>query len=124
MRARSGTGGCSPARPGSRCPPGVPITLTEDQLPHHFKDDGPHPLKGVDILVAGSAGEGFIRHMARWGAQVLLTGEADPAAALQKILADRATPDTRFDVETTLCKLRDLLSRTGRRSLAVSEDLP
>jgi len=99
------------------CVPGQPlsqaqrITLTPQQLPHHFKDDGPHPLKGVEIVVAASAGDGFIRHMATWGAQVLLTGESSPEAALQKTLSGVALPDTRFDVTTTLCKLRDLFSR-------------
>lgn len=87
------------------------ITLTKEQLPHHFKDDGPHPLHGVDLLIAGSAGDGFLRHMAGWGAQVLLTGETDPRAALQKVLAGEALPDTRFDVTTALCKVRDLFSR-------------
>ena len=87
------------------------ITLTKEQLPHHFKDYGPHPLHGVDLLIAGSAGDGFLRHMAGWGAQVLLTGETDPRAALQKVLAGEALPDTRFDVTTTLCKVRDLFSR-------------
>ena len=99
------------------CQPGAPlpepqrIALSKEQLPHHFKDDGPHPLHGVDLLIAGSAGDGFLRHMAGWGAQVLLTGETDPRAALQKVLAGEALPDTRFDVTTTLCKVRDLFSR-------------
>ena len=87
------------------------ITLTKEQLPHHFKDHGPHPLHGVDLLISGSAGDGFLRHMAGWGAQVLLTGETDPRAALQKVLAGEALPDTRFDVTTALCKVRDLFSR-------------
>jgi predicted Fe-Mo cluster-binding NifX family protein len=87
------------------------IALTKEQLPHHFKDDGPHPLHGVALLIAGSAGDGFLRHMADWGAQVLLTGETDPRAALQKVLAGEVLPDTRFDVTTALCKLRDLFSR-------------
>jgi len=87
------------------------ITLTKEQLPHHFKDDGPHPLHGVDLLIAGSAGDGFLRHMAGWGAQVLLTGETDPLVALNKVLAGEALPDTRFDVTTALCKVRDLFSR-------------
>src|SRR3990167_10682152 len=63
------------------------VTLSKEQLPHHFKDVGPHPLHGVDLLIAGRAGDGFLRHMAGWGAQVLLTGETDPRAALQKGLA-------------------------------------
>ena len=97
--------------PGQPVPPAARITLTQQQLPHHFRDDGPHPLKGVDVVVAASAGQGFIRHMAKWGAQVVLTGEHDPELALARILKGEALPDTRFDVTTTLCKLRDLFSR-------------
>ena len=87
------------------------IKLAPEQVMHHFKDDAPHPLDGVDLVVAGSAGEGFIRHMRGRGADVLLTGEDDPATALTQILAGEALPDPRFDVTTTLCKLRDLFSR-------------
>jgi predicted Fe-Mo cluster-binding NifX family protein len=99
------------------CQPGAPlpepqrIQLSKEQLPHHFKDDGPHPLHGVEVLIAASAGDGYIRHMAQWGAQVVLTGETDPLTALNKIIAGEALADTRFDITTTLCKLRDLFSR-------------
>lgn len=99
---------CQPGRP---IPPAERVQLTEQQLPHNFHDDGPHPLHGVDVLVAGSAGDGFVRHMAKWGAQVLLTGETVPGEALGRILAGEALPDTRFDITTTLCKIRDLFSR-------------
>lgn len=87
------------------------IQLGKEQLPHHFQDNGPHPLHGVEIMVAASAGDGYLRHMQKWGATVLLTGETDPYVALVKILAGEALADTRFDVTTTLCKLRDLFSR-------------
>jgi predicted Fe-Mo cluster-binding NifX family protein len=99
---------CEPGRP---LPEPERIVLSREQLPHHFKDDGPHPLHGVSVIVTGSAGDGFIRHMATWGATVLLTGESDPRTALEKVLAGQALPDQRFDVTTTLCKLRDLFSR-------------
>lgn len=99
---------CEPGRP---LPAPTRVELTKEQLPHHFQDDGPHPLHGVAVMVAGSAGDGFLRHMAKWGSEVLLTGEQVPAAALRKVLAGEALPDTRFDVSTTLCKLRDLFSR-------------
>lgn len=98
-------------RPADPLPEPARVTLAKEQLFHHFRDDGPHPLDGVDVVVAGSAGDGFIRHMAKRGADVLLTGETDPKAALAKILAGEALPDTRFDITTTLCKLRDLFSR-------------
>jgi predicted Fe-Mo cluster-binding NifX family protein len=97
--------------PGEQVPEPARIELSKEQLPHYFKDDGPYLLHGVEIVVAGSAGDGYIRHMAKWGAQVLLTRETVPRAALEKILAGEALPDTRFDPTTMLCKLRDLFSR-------------
>ena len=87
------------------------VELAKHQMIHCFEDDGPHPLDGVDIVVAGSAGDGFVRHMKKRGAEALLTRETDPAGALTRILAGETLPDQRFDVTTALCKLRDLLSR-------------
>lgn len=87
------------------------ISLDKAQVLHHFKDDQPHPLDGIDLVIAGSAGDGFKRHMRQRGADVLLTGERDPAMALSLVLAGQALPDTRFDLTTSLCKLRDLFSR-------------
>ncbi len=87
------------------------IDLAKDQVLHVFEDNEPHPLDGVDIVVAASAGDGFIRHMKKRRTEVLLTGETDPAMAISRILAGEALPDTRFDITTTLCKIRDLFSR-------------
>lgn len=87
------------------------IELDKTQILHTFEDKTAHPLDGVDIVVAGSAGDGFIRHMKLRGTEVLLTGEADPTMAITRILAGEALPDTHFDITTTLCKLRDLFSR-------------
>jgi len=98
-------------QPGHPIPTPLRIQLTKEQLPHHFNDEGPHPLHGVEVMVAASAGDGYIRHMQKWGAQVLLTGETDPLIALEKILEGEALADTRFDITTTLCKLRDLFSK-------------
>jgi len=98
-------------QPGAPLPTPQQVTLTDAQLPHNFKDDGPHPLHGVEIVVAASAGDGYIRHMEKWGIQVLLTGETVPLHALQKVLAGEALPGTRFDITTALCKVRDLLSK-------------
>ena len=92
-------------------PPPRAVVLTKEQLPHHFKEGGPHPLHGVQLVVAGSAGDGFVRHMAKWGAEVLLTGEGDPRAVLEKIRVGAQLADPRFDFTTALCRLRDLVSR-------------
>jgi len=87
------------------------VDLEKDQVLHVFEDDAPHPLDGIDLIVCASAGDGFIRHMKKRGAEVLLTGEADPALAITRILAGEALPDPRFDITTALCKVRDLFSR-------------
>jgi hypothetical protein len=92
-------------------PPPAQVELAKDQILHSFQDDAPHPLDGVEIVVAGSAGDGFVRHMKKRGADVLLTGETDPSAALTRILSGEPLPDQRFDITTSLCKLRDLFSR-------------
>lgn len=98
-------------QPGEPLPQPLRVELSKAQLPHHFQDDGPHPLHGVEVMVAASAGTGYMRHMESWGAKVLLTGETDPSTALEKIMSGEALADTRFDITTTLCKLRDLFSR-------------
>ena len=98
-------------RPGAPLPSPTRVELAKEQLFHHFQDDGPHPLDGVEIVLAGSAGDGFIRHMKKRGADVVLTGEADPAIALAHVVAGEALPQQRFDITTSLCKLRDLFSR-------------
>lgn len=98
-------------KPGAPLPAPQRIELAKEQVLHHFQDDGPHPLDGVEIVIAGSAGDGFIRHMKKRGADVLLTGETDPGEALARVLAAEALPDQRFDITTSLCKVRDLFSR-------------
>lgn len=87
------------------------VSLEKEQLIHYFKDDGPHPLDGVEVVIAGSAGDGFIRHMAKRGAEVLLTGEKDAARALAAVLQGEVLPDQRFDPTRVVCKLRDLFSK-------------
>lgn len=89
------------------------IVLEKTQLIHHFgtSGEGPHPLDGADVIITGSAGEGFFRHMEKRGARVLLTGEADPREAVRKVLAGEALEPTRFDITTMLCKVHDLFSK-------------
>ena len=68
-------------RPEQLLPAPPLIKLAPEQVMHYFKDDAPHPLDGVDLVVAGSAGDGFIRHMRERGADVLLTVPAATKAA-------------------------------------------
>lgn len=96
-------------------PEGLPepaqIELAKDEVFHEFSDDRPHPLDGVELVVAGSAGDGFVRHLKKRGAEVVLTGETDPSEALRRLARGEALPEQSFDITTSLCKLRDLFSR-------------
>lgn len=97
--------------PGASLPAPTRVELAKDEVLHHFQDDGPHPLDGVELVIAGSAGEGFVRHMKKRGAEVVLTGESDPVTALTRLAAGEALADQKFDITTSLCKLRDIFSR-------------
>jgi len=86
------------------------IELAKNMSIHHFKDDGPHPLDGVDLVITFSAGDGFFRRMEKRGAKVILTGEADPAAAIRNYLSGTPQPKPPFDITTKFCKIHDLFS--------------
>lgn len=98
-------------QPGCEVGAAQRIALPKAQLFHHWEDTGPHPLDGVEVIVAKSAGDGFLRRMQKRGVAVLLTSEALADGALRKILAGEALPDSRWDASLLLCRLRDLFSR-------------
>lgn len=87
------------------------VMLDKPQVFHHWNDSGPHPLDGVEVIVARSAGDGFLRRMQKRGVDVLLTSEPLADAALLRVLAGEALPDPRWDASLLLCRLRDLFSR-------------
>ncbi len=56
-----------------------------------FHDSSPHaehPLDGVDLLIAGSMGEGLQVRLARKGIEAVVTTERDPERAVLLWLAD------------------------------------
>ena len=71
---------------------------------------GSMPAGRVSTIVTASAGEGYFRHAKKWGAEVLLTGETEPAEAVRKILAREPLAKARFDITTSFCKVIDLFS--------------
>lgn len=77
------------AEAGQPCTPVERIELAKDQAIHEFKGDGPHPLDGVQVVIAGSAGTGFINRMAARGIAAVITDETDPATAVTDYLAGR-----------------------------------
>ncbi len=87
------------------------VHLEKDQLFHYFDDGGPHPLDGVALIIAASAGDGFRRHMGKRGAEVLLTGEREARVAVEKLVAGEALDGVRFDPLRLVCSVRDLFAR-------------
>lgn len=87
------------------------VELRRSEVFHHWTDGGPHPLDGIEVMIARSAGDGFLRRMQQRGVAVLLTSEAVADGALLKIMAGEALPDPRWDASLLLCRLRDMFSK-------------
>jgi len=68
------------------------LELSEGQAIHDFVGDGPHPLDRAKVIVAGSAGEGFIRRMDARGIVTVLTEETDPVAAIRSYVEGALAP--------------------------------
>lgn len=73
------------------------IDLPEGMALHDWRDEGAHPLFDVGVVIAGSAGEGFIRRLAAHGVQVVTTSERDPLAAVAGFLAGTLPPAAPHD---------------------------
>ena len=55
--------------PGYYLPALTWAELVKSRGLHHFNDDAPRPLDGVELVVSGTADDGFIRHTQKRGAQ-------------------------------------------------------
>jgi predicted Fe-Mo cluster-binding NifX family protein len=63
------------------------LDLPKDHSIHEAKAEDSHPLDEVQVLIAGSAGAGFIDRMTQRGVKTVLTSETDPATAVANYLA-------------------------------------
>ena len=63
------------------------LDLDADMVIHGFDHSARHPLDGMDALITGGAGEGFVRHLAARGVRVVATAESDPLLAVAAFLA-------------------------------------
>jgi len=73
------------------------IDLPKELAFHEFHSDGPHPIDGVDVLIVGGAGPGFVRRLAARGVTVVQTRETDPAKAVRDYLAGTLAPAAEHD---------------------------
>ena len=67
------------------------LDLDADMAIHGYDRLAPHPLDGMNVLITGGAGEGFVRHLAARGVRVVATAETDPRLAVEAFLAGRVT---------------------------------
>ncbi len=59
---------------------------------HDFRGDGPHPLDQAQVVLAASAGPGFVQRMSGRGITAAITAETDPVDAVRQFLAGKAIP--------------------------------
>ncbi len=87
------------------------LELASQNVFHHHKDtSGPHPLESVQALISKSAGEGFLRRMAKKGIDAKLTTERNAQKAADDYLAGRLKPPPVPGLMSLFCKLRDMFS--------------
>ncbi|MGC2781374.1 MAG: NifB/NifX family molybdenum-iron cluster-binding protein [Bradyrhizobium sp.] len=68
------------------------LDLPRGQSIHEHAGNDPHPLDYVDVVIAGSAGPGFVDRMASHGVKAVATAETDPVQAIAKFLAGTLPP--------------------------------
>ncbi|QLH38703.1 MAG: nitrogen fixation protein [Defluviicoccus sp.] len=74
---------------------GEPIEIDRLDMPkemamHDFHGDGPHPLDAMDLIIAGSFGEGFAARMAQRGITIVATDLIDPVAAVKEFMVRKS----------------------------------
>lgn len=86
------------------------IKLPKDLVFHHYKDDGPHPLKSCKAVIGASAGESFVKKMNKRGIDAVLTAESNPAQAVVDYVRENVTPPKPRPIGGLVCKIRDAIS--------------
>ena len=81
-------GGQAPLREVER------LDLDANMTIHGYDHEAGHPLDSMQVLITGGAGEGFVRHLAARGVQVVATDESIPELAVEAFLAGRVKSAT------------------------------
>lgn len=72
------------------------LDLAKEMAIHEF-GGGPHPLDEVQVIIAGSAGPGFVARMKERGITAVATTESDPRTAVSAYLAGTLMPAAPHD---------------------------
>ena len=86
------------------------INLPKHLVFHHYKDDQPHPLTECAAVIGASAGESFVKKMAKRGVDAVLTAEESPQAAALAYVENNVLPPKPRPIGELVCKMRDALS--------------
>jgi len=65
------------------------LDLDTDMAIHGYDHRAAHPLDGMQVLITGGAGEGFVRNLATRGVLVVATNETIPTLAVEAFLDGR-----------------------------------
>jgi predicted Fe-Mo cluster-binding NifX family protein len=87
------------------------IELLPAQVFHHYEGDGPHPLDGIQAVIAISAGDGFMKRMRERGIDARQTAETDPDKAVADYLAECLRDPKPRPIGALICKTLDLFSK-------------
>lgn len=95
------------------------LDLRREQTIREFVGAGPHPLDNVDVIIAASAGDGFVGRMAARGVKTVQTAETDAVAAVKAFIGscpDAPSPDpaqrTRLQVDDAVNIFKALANET------------
>ncbi len=91
--------------------PAAKVQLEPAQVFHHYEGSGPHPLDGIEAVIAISAGEGFMKRMQARGVDARQTAESDPDKAVADYLAETLSDPKPRPIGALICKTLDLFSK-------------
>lgn len=57
------------------------LDMPKEMAVHNFRGND-HPLFGMDVVIVGGCGEGFVRRLGSYGVRVVVTEESDPVRAV------------------------------------------
>lgn len=86
------------------------VSLPRELVFHHYRDEGPHPLKQCSAMIGAGAGDSFVAKMGRRGIEAVLTAESDPATAVADYVRQAVTPAKSRPIGGLICKIRDAFS--------------
>lgn len=80
-----------------------PVILDLQQMLSVWQGEGPHPLDGVAVLIAGSMGLGVAENLARRRIRAVVTNERDLQQAVSRLL-DASLAESTLRADSGSCR--------------------